>query len=221
MSVTKQPIVARGSTNPYLVWYLANLAARPILTKSITSGTLSFIQEIAAGYLAGTPPPAIKKTGLPPVDFIKRNQRAFKLAAYGFFISAPLSHSLMGVLQRAFAGQTGTRAKVGMIVASNVLVSPVINTVYLSSLSIINEAHSVDDIIKFIKMAIWPIMKLTWISSPLSMAFAQHFLSPEQWVPFFALVSCVLGTWFNTQSKKKYLAAQAKAQATRDADKAQ
>ena len=47
------------------------------------------------------------------------------MAIYGFFISAPLGHVLVGLLQRAFAGKTGARAKLGQILASNLLVAPV------------------------------------------------------------------------------------------------
>ena len=55
-------------------------------------------------------------------------------------------------------------------------------------------------------------MRLSWISSPVAMAFAQRFVSPDLWVPFFACafacdasthcpaVSCVLGTYFNVQA---------------------
>jgi len=56
------------------------------LTKSITSGTLSLLSELAAGHLAGSPPAPLsakERTGIPPVDFLKRNHKALKLAAYG------------------------------------------------------------------------------------------------------------------------------------------
>jgi peroxisomal membrane protein 2 len=47
------------------------------------------------------------------------------MALYGFFISAPLGHFLVGALQKAFAGKTGTAAKIGQIVASNLLIAPI------------------------------------------------------------------------------------------------
>lgn len=37
----------------------------------------------------------------------------------GFFISAPFSHFMLLLLQKAFAGKTSARAKVAMIVTSN------------------------------------------------------------------------------------------------------
>jgi len=51
--------------------------------------------------------------------------KAVKMAIYGFLVSAPLSHFLIGVLQKTFAGQTSTRAKIAQILASNLLISPI------------------------------------------------------------------------------------------------
>ena len=51
--------------------------------------------------------------------------KAVKMAIYGFLVSAPLSHILIGVLQKSFAGQTSTRAKIAQILASNLLISPI------------------------------------------------------------------------------------------------
>lgn len=50
-------------------------------------------------------------------------------------------------------------------------------------------------------------MKVSWISSPLCLAFAQKFLPDQLWVPFFNLVAFVIGTYINTMTKKKRLAA--------------
>lgn len=50
-------------------------------------------------------------------------------------------------------------------------------------------------------------MKVSWITSPICLAFAQKFLPENTWVPFFNLVSFVLGTYINTVTKKKRLAA--------------
>lgn len=51
--------------------------------------------------------------------------KAVKMAIYGFLVSAPLSHFLIGLLQKAFAGRTSTRDKIAQIVASNLLISPI------------------------------------------------------------------------------------------------
>lgn len=47
------------------------------------------------------------------------------MAIYGFFISAPLNHTLVGQLQKAFSGKEGFKYKVAQLAANSLLVSPV------------------------------------------------------------------------------------------------
>ncbi|GAA97938.1 uncharacterized protein L969DRAFT_78185 [Mixia osmundae IAM 14324] len=192
--------------NPALAWYLGHLAARPLFTKACTAGTLSFFQEIIAGRLAGVPPVKVKRTGLPPLDILRANERAVKLAIYGFLISAPLGHALLNALQKAFAGVEGAKGKIGMILASNIVVSPIQNSVYLAAMAVINGASSPDAVLRFVKVAFLPLMRISWVVSPLCLVIAQRFLPPETWVPFFNAVSFVLGCFFNAQAKKKQMA---------------
>ena len=48
-------------------------------------------------------------------------------------------------------------------------------------------------VVKFVKMQLLGIMKISWTTSPLALVIAQKFLSPETWVPFFSFISFVLG----------------------------
>lgn len=52
-----------------------------------------------------------------------------------------------------------------------------------------------------------PVMKVSWITSPIALAFAQAFLPQETWVPFFNFVGFVIGTYINAHTKKKRLQA--------------
>ena len=63
-----------------------------------------------------------------------------------------------------------------------------------------------------------PMMKTSWMLSPVSMAVAQKFLPPTVWVPFFNLVAFTFGTYVNTTIKKARLA-QIKKEQLRDAEK--
>ena len=45
------------------------------------------------------------------------------MAVYGAFISAPLGHVLISILQRMFSGRTSLRAKILQILVSNLVVS--------------------------------------------------------------------------------------------------
>lgn len=58
-----------------------------------------------------------------------------------------------------------------------------------------------------IRAGFWPVMRVSWITSPLALAFAQKFLPEQTWVPFFNIVAFCIGTYINTHTKKKRLAA--------------
>ena len=55
----------------------------------------------------------------------KIDVRALKIAAYGFFISAPMGHVLVGALQKVFAGKTSRSAKIGQLLANNLIIAPI------------------------------------------------------------------------------------------------
>lgn len=52
-----------------------------------------------------------------------------------------------------------------------------------------------------------PVMKVSWVTSPLALAFAQKFLPEHVWVPFFNVIGFFIGTYVNTHTKKKRLEA--------------
>jgi hypothetical protein len=58
-----------------------------------------------------------------------------------------------------------------------------------------------------VRVGFWKVMKVSWLTSPVCLAFAQKFLPDQLWVPFFNLVGFVIGTYINTTTKKKRLAA--------------
>ncbi|KAK1228619.1 hypothetical protein PQX77_008213 [Marasmius sp. AFHP31] len=217
--VTKGP-------HPLLVKYLEQLAQHPLRTKAVTTGILCFVQEVLASHIAQTPVKKPSKDASAAQHILARarvDTRAFKMALYGFLVSAPLSHFLVGLLQKAFAGKTGTKARVGQILASNLFVAPIqasgesvlhlddrstlrskvrISKAYLASMAIISGARSFEEIKQTIKRGFFSVVRVTWVVSPMSMAFAQNYLPPHLWVPFFNAIQFVLGTYFNTRVKK-------------------
>ena len=90
-------------------------------TKMLTSGSLAGFQELLASWLAQ--------------DRSKHghyfSSRVPKMAVYGAFISAPLGHFLITILQKLFAGRTSLKAKVLQILVSNLVVSDLFTTVFL------------------------------------------------------------------------------------------
>jgi len=207
--------------HPLLASYLGQLSKRPLTTKAVTAAILSFFQEILATHLAGVPAkrlPRSAPTYAHVLAWAKIDIKAIKLAIYGFLISAPMGHILVGTLQKIFAGRTGTGAKVAQILASNLLVAPIQTSVYLASMAVVNGATSMDEVMRTVRGGFIRLIRVSWVTSPLAMVFAQKFLAPELWVPFFNLVAFALGTFFNTKIKAMQLRQERKANARKDFD---
>lgn len=198
-ATTTTPVSTPVTVDPTLLErYLTELKANPIRTKAITSASLNALSEIVASYVAGEKDP---KTG----SYI--SSRVPKMALYGFFVSAPLSHYLVAALQRAFQGKTSAVWKVAQIVASQLLVTPVQNSVFLIFMSLFAGARTFSQVYSSWKQAFLTVQKSSWITSPLVLAFAQNFIPEQAWVPFFSLFAFFLVTYNNIIVKKKRQAA--------------
>ncbi|KAK2753223.1 hypothetical protein FQN54_007914 [Arachnomyces sp. PD_36] len=185
------------SKTGYLAAYLEQLQSNPMRTKMLTSGTLSALQEFLASWIAHDR----SKHG----HYV--SSRVPKMAIYGAFISAPLGHFLVTILQKIFAGRTSLKAKILQIVVSNLIVSPIQNSVYLTSMAIIAGARTFHQVRATVRAGFMTVMKVSWVTSPLCLAFAQKFLPEEAWVPFFNIVGFIIGTYINAHTKKKRLEA--------------
>ncbi|KAJ4362401.1 hypothetical protein N0V83_010494 [Neocucurbitaria cava] len=192
-----QALTKGGGPNGYLAAYLKQLQSNPLRTKMLTSGTLSGLQEFLASWIAHDR----SKSG----HYF--TSRVPKMALYGALISAPLGHVLISLLQKIFQGRKSLKAKIMQILVSNLVISPIQNSVYLVSMAIIAGARQYHQVKATVKAGFWPVMKVSWVVSPISLAFAQQFLPESTWVPFFNIVGFIIGTYINAHTKKKRLAA--------------
>ncbi|RCI07626.1 hypothetical protein L249_1672 [Ophiocordyceps polyrhachis-furcata BCC 54312] len=181
----------------YLAAYIKQLESNPLRTKMLTAGSLAGAQELIASWLA-------KDRNKHGHYF---TSRVPKMAAYGAIVSAPLGHFLIWLLQNFFRGRTSLRAKITQILVSNLVIAPIQNSIYLVAMALIAGARTYHQVRATVKVGFWRVMRISWITSPICLAFAQKFLPDELWVPFFNLVSFVIGTYINTVTKKKRLAA--------------
>lgn len=78
----------------------------------LTSGSLAGLQEFLASWIA-------KDRNKHGHYFTKRVPA---MALYGAFISAPLGHVMISLLQKMFAGRTSLKAKIMQIIVSNLVV---------------------------------------------------------------------------------------------------
>lgn len=95
---------------------------------STSPAALCFLQEVLGSHLAGVSVKKPSYNASPVAQLLARshiNLKALKMALYGFLVSAPISHYLIGQLQKSFAGKTGPAAKIGQILANSLLVSPI------------------------------------------------------------------------------------------------
>ncbi|KAF8846248.1 hypothetical protein BDN67DRAFT_1064727 [Paxillus ammoniavirescens] len=217
------PVSPKAPMHPLLAQYLFQLATNPLRTKAFTSATFSFLQEIIGSNAAGLPPSPTSKGASTLSKALARahiDTKAFKMALYGFFVSAPLGHYLVGLLQKAFAGKVGLKYRIGQLLASNLLMAPIQTTAFLASMAVINGAKSVEDVICTVKGGFFAVIRVNWIVSPLSMTIAQQFIPVELWVPFFNIVQFTLGTIFNIKVKKMRLAAAKKEAEERERERA-
>ncbi|RAL68451.1 hypothetical protein DID88_007180 [Monilinia fructigena] len=127
----------------------------------LTSGTLSALQELLASWIA-------KDRNKDGHYF---TSRVPKMAAYGAFISAPLGHVLIGILQKLFAGRTSLKAKILQILLSNLVVAPIQNTVYLISMALIAGAKTIHQVHATWKAGFMPVMRVSWITFPSRSSF--------------------------------------------------
>ena len=74
-------------------------------------------------------------------------------------------------------------------------------------MAVIAGARTFHQIRATVRAGFMPVMKVSWITSPLALAFAQAFLPQETWVPFFNFIGFVIGTYINAHTKKKRLQA--------------
>ncbi|KAI9810526.1 MAG: hypothetical protein M1827_006199 [Pycnora praestabilis] len=192
-----EALTGGNTTTGYLAAYLQQLQKNPLRTKMLTSGSLAALQEVLASWIAHDR----NKNG----HYF--TSRVPKMAIYGAFISAPLGHVLISILQRLFAGRTSLKAKILQIIVSNLIVSPIQNSVYLTAMAIIAGARTFHQVRATVRAGFLPVMKVSWITSPLALAFAQKFLPEQTWVPFFNIIAFVIGTYINAHTKKKRLAA--------------
>lgn len=73
-------------------------------------------------------------------------------------------------------------------------------------MAVIAGARTLHQVRATVNAGFMPVMKVSWVTSPLALAFAQQFLPQETWVPFFNLVAFVIGTYINTITKKRRIA---------------
>jgi peroxisomal membrane protein 2 len=153
-----------------------------MLKCAVSTGVLGFLQEVLARHIAGVPTPKLHPTAGPLEHLLaasKINAKAFKLALFGFLVSAPLGHTMVKTMQKFFAGRTGPGAKLGMLATTLLVIAPIQIAVFLANSAVVEGARSKDAILRVVKRAFPPVLGVTWITTPTAIVFSKSFLPPE------------------------------------------
>jgi len=185
--------------------YLYQLKHNELRTKAITAGVLGFLQEVLARHLAGVPSRKVH----PSAGVLERllaasklNAKAFKMALFGFLVSAPLGHALVKTMQRAFAGRTGPGVKLGMMATGLLVIAPIQIAVFLTNSALVEGARTKEAVFKVIEKGFAPVLGITWVTSPTATMFAKTFLPSEFEALFSNLIQFCTGLFLNTAKLK-------------------
>ncbi|KAI9504094.1 hypothetical protein GGI25_001356 [Coemansia spiralis] len=217
MAAVSKPVGRQSIAVALLTAYLSALAQHPLITKACTTATLNFLQEEIAqrssgvraaenahekqAALRGAP---VKKSLIEHVV----NKRVLQFSLYGLLISGPLNHFLYEILNKVFAFRPKNKLNTFLaILAQNIIISPILNTVFLAANAVIAGERSIESVVAIVKARLLGMMKVSWVVFPCVQLFAAKALPPLVWVPFFNAVAFTFGTYFNTQGKIRALKA--------------
>ncbi|KAI8056019.1 hypothetical protein BDF22DRAFT_673277 [Syncephalis plumigaleata] len=208
-SVVK-PTISYGQQ--LLLRYVVALNTHPLRTKAITAGVLNGLQELIAQLVASrvartrhsaTNTAASSETARPKPSAFPVDKRVVNMALYGFLISGPLNHALYDILNRIIAGRKDIRYAIAQLLAANLIISPILNTVYLSAMEVIAGRPQIHHIRGAVTRGLLPMLRISWMLFPLVQISAQRYLPPQLWVPYFNLVGFVFGVYFNIVAKMR------------------
>ncbi|KAJ2753564.1 hypothetical protein IWQ56_006599 [Coemansia nantahalensis] len=215
MAAVSRPIGPRSLLLAVLTAYLSSLARNPLGTKAVTAATLNFLQEEIAQRCSGMRAHEQARAkarggsggGKCAIERVV-DKRVLQFSLYGLVVSGPLNHFLYEILNRVFAGRPKTKLNTVLaLLAQNLLISPVLNSVFLAANAAIAGERDVRRIVQVVRARLLGMMKVSWVVFPCVQLFAARALPPLVWVPFFNAIAFVFGTYFNTQGKIRALQA--------------
>jgi hypothetical protein len=197
--------------------YQVALAKNPLLTKAITAAMLAVLNEVIASTAA-------KEFKISMVLNTKiKHPFSWKLPLFALFsagVSAPVTHYGYKWLNSLFKAPLSTRQKILQIFTSMATLTPLMGTLFVAFVSLVNMKPQLQSFSKEEMKRAWthvktalhksllPVLKSSWITGPIVISICQKFLQPELWVLFNQLCYFVLGTCQNTllkiRTKKQY-----------------
>lgn len=190
--------------------YLAHLAKRPLLTKSVTSAVLAVLSELIASIIA--------KDYKVSTVFNQRIKHPIsgKLPLFAFFsatVSAPISHFGLKLINHLVKPPLTLKKRLLQILLTLTTFGPLLNVLFVAFVSVVNlkpqlQSFECDELkrafanIKYsLRKSLFAVLKSSWVTTPFVLTVCQSYLRPEYWAIFSNLVHFVLGTGQNTLLK--------------------
>ncbi|VEU21521.1 DEKNAAC102511 [Brettanomyces naardenensis] len=204
--------------------YLQYLNKYPLLTKALACALFGALNEQLASLISGDLKFLSFKVGKRNVTIPHTfTSKVPLMAFYGFAVSAPLSHYGYKVLNELFGSGLNLPGRLLQILVSMATFTPVMSFLTVAFITFVANVdfnrltkllrernfdalkvellNLYNRIKSGLQKSLLPVIKSSWISSPIFMAFAQRFLEPNQWAIFFAFCYFVLGTYNNVTVK--------------------
>lgn len=145
-----------------------------------------------------------------------------KMALHGVLVKAPTSQAMAAIVLRLFRGFDGTKAKILQFLVLQLVVSrsvstsdlgdktlilvkvaPLQNAIFISSSALLYGAKTLVHVRAAVQASLPLILKITWVVSPLALAFANKFIPEHSWPIFFQALALVVGTCVSALMKNK------------------
>ncbi|KAM0284248.1 hypothetical protein ACHAQH_002037 [Verticillium albo-atrum] len=139
-----------------LAWYQARLAARPLLTQSITTGVLFVTGDVVAQQ-------AVEKKGVKGHDLA----RTGRMALYGSSVFGPVATTWFGFLARNINFRSTAATTIGRVAADQLVFAPVMIGVFLSSMATLEGSSAKAKLDK----SYVPALTANWMIWPAVQAF--------------------------------------------------
>ncbi|CAK7562922.1 MAG: Protein required for ethanol metabolism [Sporothrix epigloea] len=138
-----------------LAWYKARLAARPLLTQSVTTAILFATGDITAQQL-------VERRGAADHDVV----RTGRMALYGGTVFGPAATTWYGILQRHVVLSTPRKTMLARVAADQLLFAPVFCGVFLGSMAVLEGGSPREKLKKYYasaltaNYALWPAVQM-------------------------------------------------------------
>lgn len=188
----------------------------PLLTKCLTSLVL-----FGAGDLMAQKLEADEKTGAAGEHggkgFTVDSQRLARQAAWAL-IFTPLAHHWYQLLDKMVAGR-GTMVVVKKTLLDQTTWTPVINTIFLSSMAFMASRGDVGEAVSAVETKLWPTLKVNWVVWPALSAINLGLVPIQYRLLFVNFASLFWSAYLSRVANAKPAAAAMEAAAGTDASK--